>query len=296
MSNQQKKRARPEKVVDEWAPTFEPISPAIIGQREKFLLYGPPKMGKTFCALTLPGPILFLAIGGNNEAKTFYSKDFQEKHPGVKVTVVEIKEDVGRKGIVKEPKGFDRACLALDIALEKNLKGELDFNAIIVDNATILSEYQMHKVLKISHTSSSGETAYDKYTKQGILTPFDSDWGAAQSLMKKFITWLFEIDKHIALVAHEYHDMVTNRATQSREVVGIKPSFVGRDRDIVANKFDNVWHFRRQGQHYVARTTPESSPDVIAGTRVGGLIKENYSNPNLTEAINVLAAHAQKVG
>ena len=58
--------------------TPTPISPAIIGEHEKFLLYGDAKMGKTFCALTIPEPIYFVTFMSDNEAKTYYSKEFQK--------------------------------------------------------------------------------------------------------------------------------------------------------------------------------------------------------------------------
>lgn len=280
--------------------TLTPISPSIIGEREKFLIYGDPGTGKTFDALTAPAPIFFLAIGGSNEAKTYYSQQFQKKHGKKEIFISVAEEELGDEGRVDSPVGFDRACTLLDEALESDDKGEVEFATIVVDNATVLSEYQMNKVIEISHMGavSKGKdtsgTAYQKYQDSGLLVPFDSDWGATQSLMSKFTSWLFRINKHIVFIAHEYQETVTNRMQQSREITGIKPLFIGNQRGRVANMFDNVWRKTKSGQFYVARTVPLDRPyPVIAKTRVGGILPEDYQNVDLTDAIEQLQDHAK---
>lgn len=275
----------------------KPLSSDMIGQREKFLLYGEPKTGKTFCAGTLPEPIYYLAIGGDNEPKTFLGKDFIRKHGKKDIQFDEIKETRGARGIVNEPSGFDDACIALDEALEMDDKGTFQFASIVVDNATILSEMQMAKAIAISHMGAKAgkETTMDKYEASGILTPYDNDWGAAQSLMRQFVSWLFNIDKHVALIAHEHKETTTDRKTRTQQIVAVKPQFIGKDRDQISNIFDNVWRFSRNGQLYVARTTPLGSPfPVIAGSRIGGIVDENYSDPNLADVIEEYKDYAKE--
>lgn len=274
----------------------EPISPAIIGEREKFLLYGDPGMGKTFCALTLPEPIYFLAIGGPNEAKTYYSEQFQKKH-GKKEILLDFVGEKIIKGRVEAPSAFDDACIKLDEALELDQARTQEFASIVVDNATALSEFQMNKVIEIGHTSrnpeAKGFSTYEKFMKHGILTPFDAEWGASQSLMQKFVSWIFSLDKHVALVGHEYDVTVPNRATQGESLIGVKPLFIGKQRDRIANMFDNVWRFTKQGQLYIARTMPQDKPfTVIAKTRVGGVVDHDYIDPDLSDTIKQFQKYA----
>jgi len=281
------------------------LTSEIIGQREKFLLYGAPKRGKTFCALTAPGPIFFLAIGGPNEAKTYFSEDFQKKHGKKEIHLEVALEDVDKHGRCKTPIGFDHACNLLDEVLEKDDKGTLEtetggFETLIVDNATVLQEFQMNKTIYISNLNrnpdAKGESTQDKLVKHGILKPADSDYGGAQGLMQNWYSWLFKLDKNVVFVAHEYEVTRANRATQSSDVVGIKPLFVGKQRDRIANAFDNVWHFTKQGQMYLARTVPVDKPiDIIAGTRLGGILSNDYPNPDLSKTIAKFKAHAEKI-
>jgi len=282
-----------------------PLTSAIIGNREKWLLYSPPKRGKTYCALTAPDPLLFLAIGGNNEAKTYFSKQFQEKHGKKDIVIQAAIEEVDSKGRCINPVGFDHACNLLDAALELDDRGKMEtktggFDTLIVDNATVLEEYQMNKVIYISDLNRSvnakGDSTYEKFKESGILKPSDTDWGAAQSLMQNWYSWLFKLDKNIIFVAHEYEVTRADRATQTTNVVGIQPLFVGKQRTRIANAFDNVWHCYKQGQMYYARTVPVDKPiDIIAGTRLGGIVPNDYQNPDLSKTIAKFKAHAESI-
>jgi len=283
------------------------LTSEIIGEREKFLLYGAPKRGKTFCALTAPGPIYFLAIGGPNEAKTYFSKDFQTKHGEKEIIIDSAIENIDKMGRCLEPAGFDHACILLDEALELDDQGKMEtstggFETLIVDNATVLEEFQMNKAIHVSNLTQTAEKAAQgkstqaKYKEYGMLKPSDSDWGAAQSLMQNWYSWLFKLEKHIVFIAHEYEVTRANRAAQSVDLIGIQPLFVGKQRSRIANAFDNVWHFTKQGQLYQARTVPVDKPiDIIAGTRLGGIIDKDYANPDLTEVIKKFKAHAEKI-
>jgi len=279
---------------------IQPISPKIIEEREKFLLYGEPGMGKTFAALTLPPPILFIAVGGANEAKTYYSKHFQQKYGEKEIFLAVASESLGPMGRVETPEGFDNVCILLDEALDADAQGLQQFESIIIDNATVLSEYAMYKAVYIDYRGKKpgkqDEATYSKYMNEGLLFPFDSDWGGTQSLMSKFVSWLFRIDKNIALVAHEYKETAANRAKQRSDVIGLKPQFIGKERDRVANMFDNVWNFSRNGQQYVARTEPlGQDPRIIAKTRIGGIVPRNYPDPNLSDVISQFQQYANGI-
>lgn len=269
----------------------------VVGTREKALFYGEPGTGKTRAALTAPGPLYFLAIGGPNEAKTFFDREFQKtEHAKKKIWLDVAEESLDKRGNFDEAVGFDMACDLLDAALEADDKGEKPFETIIVDNATILSEYQMNKVLEISHGGAKDKTAtaYTKLQDHGIVIPHDTDWGGAQSLMARFVSWLFKIDKNVVLVAHEHKDTTTDRALRLQVIQAVKPLFIGKQRDMIANMFDNVWRFTKNGQFYEARTIPGGqSYSVIAKTRVGHVLDNDYRNVDLTEAFAELQAAAR---
>jgi len=275
------------------------ISPAILDDNEKCLLYGVAGTGKTFAALTAPEPILFLAIGGENEAKTYFSKQFQSKYGKKEIYVEAIKENIGARGKIIKATGFDLVCDALDTALELDAKGEMQFNTLVIDNATMLSAMQAHKVIEITSKGASADkdSAYEKFKKSGILTLYDSDYKAIQSLMWQWVNWVFSLPKNVVFIAHEYIDTVPNRKTQSQDVVGVKPQFYGRHRTDIPNMFDNVWRFQRNGQEYEARTVSQGKPyEIVAKTRVGGVLSANYSDVNLTQAFDRLQKQAKTVG
>ena len=288
------------KELKEGAP--EPISPEILDDNEKFLLYGQAKTGKTHTALTAPEPILFHAIGAKNEAKTYYSKDFQDKH-GKKDLILDVaREKYDRYGRCKEPVGYDQACAQLERNLELDDQGKLPtstggFASLIVDNATVLTEFQSHKVFYLLDSFGAGgeKTTYAKMMAHGIRTEIDGDWKGIMSLMKDYVSWLFSLDKVVIFIAHEYEQLVPNRATQSTNLVGVKPQFIGRQRKKIASDFDNVWRHWRNGQFFEARTTAQGSdPEIVAGTRVGGIVQSNYRNPDISETISKFKAHAEK--
>lgn len=302
MSPVKRKNTNPKPSPEDDLPPIAPVTPAVVGEKEKFLLYGNPKTGKTHCGLTLPEPILFVAVGGPNEIKTFYSKKFQDKYPGRQPPILcYAGEEIGDKGRFEHALGFDRVTTQMGRALEMDARGELEFASIVVDNATVLSELQMNKVIEIGHENrnpdAKGYSTFEKFKEHGILTPFDAEWGAAQSLMQKFTSWIFSLDKHVAFIAHEYEVSVPNRATQGQDLVGVKPLFIGKQRDRIANMFDNVWRFYTQGQLHVARTIPQDQPfTIIAGSRIGGVVSSEYQDPNLSAAIRKFQAHAESVG
>lgn len=259
--------------------SLTPISPAIIGEHERFLLYGRPKTGKTFTALTLPPPIYFLTFGDPSEVKTFYSKQFQEKY-GKVLKASELFVDVATTS--QHAKDLAEKAINEDISG----KGQ-QFASIIVDSVSELIEFQME--------TATG--TIDTVVKDTDMSnPHKGEWGKAQNIMKIFVSELWAVPKHIAMVAHEY-EIMTPGLSQNSVVSGVVPWFIGKQRTDMPRKFDNVWRMTRDGADmYVARTDagvdPKGGFSIVAGSRIGGVISKDYSDPNLTKAIAKFRAHA----
>jgi hypothetical protein len=47
---------------------------------------------------------------------------------------------------------------------------------------------------------------------------------------------------------------------------------------------------------YIARTVPADKPiDIIAGTRLGGIVDNDYIDPNITKTIEKFKKHAESI-
>jgi hypothetical protein len=275
--------------------TPTPISPAIIGEHEYFLLYGKPKVGKTHCALTAPPPIYFISVGSNNEAKTFYSKPFQEKY-GKILKPEDLLIDVGTSS--QEIKDLATKAIEDDISG----KGP-QFATIVLDNATPLIEMQLDVAFDISYDRTEGDTsktALKKLEKYGAVIPQQSDWGIAQGIMNRFISDLMGVDKHIIVISHEYDTFSSQGQGKNPVLEKVEPWFVGKDRTHMANKFDNVWRMSMPAQGTSSAQTlggkaKQGGYAVVSGSRIGGVLPKHFDNPNLTKAIEKFRQHAEEV-
>lgn len=267
----------------------------LLGQNEQILLYGEPGVGKTELALTAPGPIYYLCIGPENELKTRYSKHFltraNGKHKDKKIYFDSVRETRGKRGeFTDNPTGLDEAGDKLDLALGKFESGEVEKpETIVIDNATVLEEYQMNKAMVAGYETAENKdkTALKKMRDYGIIKPGDGDYGGAQSLMSKWMSWIMGLDYNLIVIAHEYKEYVQKKGTREREIVGIYPLFVGQQRISIARSFDNVWQLSisgaGRGQLFHTRTT--GSDIYVAKTRVGGIFNEIETNLDLSECI-----------
>jgi hypothetical protein len=274
----------------------KPISPDIIGGNEIFLLYGKPKTGKTFTALTIPPPIYFMSVGVANEAKVYYSKAFQKKY-GSRLKPEDLQIDVGTTS--QEVKDL------AEEAIEKDASGKgFQFRSIVIDNATPLIDLQLDVAMEMSYTlkleanRGTDKTALSKLKEYGAVVPQQGDWGIAQGIMRRFISELLAVEKHVVFIAHEYELKVAG-PQQTQTLIGVEPWFIGRDRNSIGNRFDNVWRLTREGNDvYVARTDAGISPrggyTILAGSRIGGVVPRDFEDPDLSKAIQMFQEHAMK--
>lgn len=290
---------------DPYIPPQE-LNPDILGTREKILLYGAPKTGKTFLALTAIGlgPMYFLAIGGDNELKTRYSQEFLDKyprdfeHPIFHDVVAEDRKDSWE--IPDNPTGLDRVKERLDGFHAWEQREGIGIQTVVVDNATTLEELQMNKALAAEYDLAGNKMKAALKTERewGIRRPHDSTWGAAQSLMDKFANYIFELPYHVIFVAHERLEWEQKPNTRERILVSILPEFVGKQRTLIPRAFDSVWRMTAEGGgrnvQYTAQTVKDNI--VLAGTRVGGVLKPTERNLDLTNVIERFRKYSKQTG
>lgn len=275
------------------------LDDSVVGEREKFLVYGRMGTGKTFSAGTMPGNVYILVLGGFNEVKTLRSKDFKEKYPDKegKLYFDYVKEPLGKRGVFQSASAYDWACDRLDDALEAEAKGDFRFDSLVIDSATTLRSFAMNKAIEITSdlARSADKTALARLKKHGIVIAQDQDWGAEQSLVWKFISWCFELDKHFLLITHEWNAEKHSRGSRETTITAVKPLFTGKHRVEVPNMFDNVWRFTASGGErsrvFEAQTVGDDIVD--ARTRMGGIISVMERNVNYTQIIERYKAYTR---
>lgn len=272
----------------------------ILGQYESILLYGPGGTGKTFTAATAPEPIWFLTPGGRRELKTAFSPKFIKKHGRREFFITSVREDREKGQMTDNPSGYDQCCNAVDAFLEWNDREGIGVQTIVIDNATVLEEYQMNKAIAAEYHLSDSKTkaVLTKEREWGIRKPHDSTYGGAQSLMDRWANWLLELPFHLVFVAHDYEVSKQISGTREREIVSVRPLFVGAQRTSIPNKFDNVWYAMVSGGGRSQTWGVQTERDELrhGKTRVGGLLDPTYErDPNLTEVISEFAKYAKQL-
>lgn len=281
------------------------LDSSVVGKNEKILIYGQPGTGKTYLSGTMPGNIYILLIGGENELKTLTSPDFLNKYPEKqgKIAFDWVKEKRGPRGKFKSADAFDQACDLLDEALELDKKGEVpeigSFDSLVIDNMTMLNTLQMNKAIEINYgiTSDKSKTTLKQLRDENIIIPGDNDWMSQMSLMTQFVDWLFNIDKHVLCVAHEWRQKSYNRSSRETTVTEYRPLFTGKHREDIPMMFDNVWRTYTSGggrsTQYEVQTQSDSK--TLAKTRFGGVIPNIMRDANLTNCIEQMVETAEEL-
>lgn len=284
----------------------QPINKSVAEDKRTFLLYGDPGTGKTHCALTAPTPIYYICTGSKEELQTFYSERFREKykkrhgHYLAEEDVLFDYVDLMFSWKNEDATGFDQVKKMIDIALKMEKDGEIKFNSIVVDNISTLTELQIEKAIRLASMSkpadAKGKSSEEKYKDDGVLQVADYEWKDVMNMMQKFLSELFNVDKTFIILAHEWEQVVTDRTTKVQSTTKVKPLFIGKQRDQIANLFSNVWRIYVSGNLSVARTVgKDANPEIIAKTRIGGVISDDWMDPDIQVALEKFRVHMANI-
>lgn len=273
----------------------------VVGENEKILLYGESGAGKTHAGGTMPAPVYFICIGGENELKTLRGRNFVEANPekADQIYYDSVEEPKSSRGRFDEADAFDLAGDMIDEALEADRKGDIHFESIVVDNVTSLRSVQMNKAIEFNYyrTQDKDKTAFRRLFDENILVPGDNDWQSQMSLMKQFMSWMFDIDKHVLVTAHEWTQTKTNRQDHSKTIQARRPHFTGNNRTEIPLMFDNVWwlHTEGGGRSQVRAVQTVECDITLAKTRVGGAFGSEVRDPDMERMIRRMQEDAREV-
>lgn len=278
------------------------LDDSVIGEKEKFLIYGDGGTGKTFSALTLPPPIYVVVFGGENELKTMRSPDYRNKYPEMEGQIYFdcVQEQLGEMGHFVSATAYDQACLLIDEALRQSEAGDLpEFQSIVIDSATGLRRYAMNKAMEVNYTrtSTKGKTALDRLRDQNIIIPGDNDYMSEMSLTSQFMDWVFDLPYHVCVTTHVWLDKEFNRKTRETTIRSRKPLFTGNLREYVPTKFDNVWYFDAvaSGKSVINRAQTVGDDQTFAKTRMGGILGQKIQDVNFRDVIAKFKAAEKKL-
>lgn len=246
------------------------------GEAITLLLYGGSGVGKTYFAGTCGSRSLILNTGFGLE--TLKSKAFKNAYPDANPIIVDIREEVDKKGIVTVAKAFDLVCDVIDEFV--NTRRD-EFDNIIIDDASTLASFAQNKGIELN--LDSGKT---KGTKRKIPMPVLQDYGTEQSILKWFFSMYTTLAKasgfNLIVTAHDRSVYTSGKGEEPR-LRKVFPNFVGKDYfapAVIPAFFDEVWYLYLVGGKRRFRTQPNEI--YVAKTRHGGIFKEveEFSNWN----------------
>lgn len=263
------------------------------------MLYGDPGTGKTDLAGSAPQPY-FVVVGDPNEIVTLKSPGFIKRRGSRDVLWDIVTEDVPLTKEQREkfvPQALDRLRAAFDRAMDLDAKGIIHFETLVIDNATVLQKYIENQGIYIGYqlAGSVEKSALKKYRELGVIVNADSDYKLEQDLMGRIVEYLFTIPKHVVLTAHEHVNSTTDRATRVTTVHSITPQFIGRHRTLIPAFFGSVWrlHVSGQGHGKQFKVTTQKADVVFAKTRIGGILRDEETNLDISKVIDQFKLHDQ---
>jgi hypothetical protein len=274
---------------------METLDSSILGQSERIILYGDPGNSKTWTSATAPGPLYYLVTGGVGELKTLVSPGFKKFCEEKQIDQPEIRydlidEEYGKRGRIKSASALFAIEKALDAAFEADATGEFQFQTLVIDNCSSLIEYQLNLAVEFNQARKRGKSQHatmKHYDEFGVLIPADNDWGVAQGFMDQLLAWVKPLEKHVIFTAHEYVQSKRDRASGQEQIISVRPAFIGKQRTNLPRAFDNVWRMSLHGGGKGIYSSMQTIRDeqVLAKTRVNGVLKATEANPILSQLI-----------
>lgn len=235
---------------------WKPSSPIQI------VLYGPPKSGKTFGALTFPRPVVFDFDKGIATAR---NRDFVEKY-GLRSIEYETfyEKNVAPTGVARAHNAFDDACRYFDFWMRPENKDK--FDTFVVDSMTSLSNAAANKAMILLGTNAfSGVSSktYNEAMKTGLVFPKLQDYGAERSMTEQFVRMMKDSGKNVVLICHESVEM-----DDDGHIVKRMPLLTGKSKQEIPMMFDEVYYIKVR--HDKARIVQTQADGITyAGSRYG---------------------------
>ncbi len=312
------------------------LDDSILGQQEKFLIYGHPKVGKSYLSGTLPSPVYHLVIGPPNELKCLRSPDFRSIYPDSVHYFDFALEEYGKRGIFVEANAFDVACDLMDAALdldrmtpdehkhilqmiEKNAKNieirkemnleqatidsikdkgstPFHFESIVIDNVTTLMEVQMNKAIEVGDIR-----AKDKSKSLELLRKENIMIPADNDYMSAMALMDNFVNWFFKIPKHgcmiaHVHEVMKQDRSGHSEILQ-------KQRPLFYGKQRTRIPRAFDNVWYcditggnLFETLTVGDNITIAGTRTGGVIKDKLRDANLEECIKLLTAGKARRG
>lgn len=211
-----------------------------IGSLIQALVYGRPKVGKTFGALTAPRPNVIDFDRGIAVAR---NPTFIQKY-GLKDILYEqfYEKTLSPRGVPTQHNAFDDACRYFDQWMAPGKRDQ--FDTWVVDSGTSLVKAASNKGIILLGGKSLGITSqtHSAAVQTGVIYPKKQDFGVERSMTEQFIRMVKDSGKHVFFICHER--TVTN---DQGEVESIHPLLTGGSVDAIGAMFDEVWNIQVYG-------------------------------------------------
>ena len=239
-----------------------------VSSKIRALVFGKYKIGKTVGAATFPRPN-FIMFDRDGMLSLINPKIVAKYGARPEIQYQEFNEHAKMKlGLPQAHNAFDDACRYFDECMSKD---KVDtFDTWVIDSGSTLTEAaRLKAVILLGDKAAMGSVlskTWDTAQKTGLLIPKMQDFGAERSMVEQFIDMVLGTDKNVLLLCHERESY-----NQDGTIDEIVPLLTGQSKEIVPNKFSEVWRVvaKKEGPKTtrVIRTQPHGG--AYCGTRLG---------------------------
>lgn len=241
-----------------------------IHQTVQAVVYGPPKVGKTFGAGTFPRPNFLDFDGGIG---TLASPDFIRKHGWHPDLLYEDFKERKRdkRGIPIDHNILDDASRYFDKYMTPALRDT--FDTWVIDTGTFLAEAAMNKaIVLLGSKQFTGITSntHKLALEYGLIVPKIQDYGSERSMTEQFVEMVKDSGKHVLFICHERMEIDDEGRTTA-----VTPLLTGKSVQKINAMFDDVWRIETKkeavnGKPVMKRILRTETDGIrMAGSRLG---------------------------